>query len=104
MNPNRLPLSDNSILHLKQSRKRLRLRQRRSTITITHWGAMRESLTSVDTPPVVATAVAKVELGWDVCVDPVPFTRYGCAGIVWVRVDGLAGLEGEVGLEGPGYG
>ena len=103
--------SRNNILHLKQSCKCLSLRQRRSTITLPvrmadkrptrRGGPYHKLLTSVDAPRVAAGA--EVELGRDVCVHPVPFARYGCAGVVWARVSGLLGFAGEVGLECSAY-
>lgn len=76
-------------------------------IRTTRRGGPHESLTGVDAPPIAAIAIAaaaEIELGRDVCVHPVPFTRYGGAGVGCVRVDGRLELEGEVRLEGPGYG
>lgn len=103
--------SRNNILHLKQSCKRLSLRQRCSAVTLpiripdkgtARWrGPYHKSLTSVDGPR--ATAGVEVELGRDVCVHPVPFARYSCVGVVWARVGGLLMLAGEVGLECSGY-
>ena len=75
----------------------------------TRWrGPYHKLLTSVDAPRVAVGA--EVELGRDVCVHPVPFTRYRCAGsrlgsgkwLAWTRGRGRAGMLG-LSLAIPGH-